>query len=133
VVLQCGRPYYLLQKNLRFFENYDMSTRTKRVGGSLDILRSKRVNFYFCNFVLTTFMDIQSMICQKDKIKYSLIDSFIFRVKQTNKNYESDLLAQMEHLNSLKMAEKEEEKRQHEEGMKTEAAYQEKLRQVCFT
>ena len=57
---------------------------------------------------------------------------YVCRVKQVNKNYESDLLAQMEHLKSLKVAEKEEERHQHEEGLKSEAAYQRKLKQVSI-
>ena len=52
------------------------------------------------------------------------------RVKLANKNYESDLRAQIEHGRSLKRQALEEEQRQHEEGLKSEAAYQQKLKQV---
>nr|CAB3228135.1 coiled-coil domain-containing protein 11-like [Phallusia mammillata] len=54
----------------------------------------------------------------------------ITRTKMINKQYESDLLCQIEHEHSNKNAKKDEELREYEEGLKTEARYQERLKNV---
>ncbi|XP_076801276.1 cilia- and flagella-associated protein 53-like isoform X1 [Clavelina lepadiformis] len=59
-----------------------------------------------------------------------LEDERIARTKAINKNYESDLMAQIEHQRGIKDAHIQEDLRQYEEGLRTEAEYQEKLKAV---
>lgn len=47
-----------------------------------------------------------------------------------NKQYESDLLSQIEHSQTNRNAQKDEELREYEEGLKTEARYQDRLKNV---
>jgi len=43
---RCGRPHFLEQKNLRFFEVYGVSARTKEEGGWASADKGKGVNFF---------------------------------------------------------------------------------------
>ena len=52
------------------------------------------------------------------------------RTKATNKQYQSDLLAQLEHQQETKMSKKKEELREYKEGLQTEAEYQAKLKEA---
>ena len=47
-----------------------------------------------------------------------------------NKNYESDLLAQINHQQEQRNLAAQEEQLEYEDGLKTEALYQERLKQV---
>jgi len=64
---RCARPNFLLQKNLRFFENYDMSAPISQKG-----LRQQRENFadkeegsIFYIFLRMSFMDGSKKIFYK--------------------------------------------------------------------
>jgi len=59
-----------------------------------------------------------------------LEDERIKRTKMVNKNYESDLLAQINHQQEQKNLVAQEEQLEYEDGLKTEALYQERLKQV---
>nr|XP_004226085.1 cilia- and flagella-associated protein 53 [Ciona intestinalis] len=59
-----------------------------------------------------------------------LEDERVQRTKMINKNYESDLLAQIDHQKSKKDERKMEELREYNEGLQTEAKYQQRLKNV---
>lgn len=59
-----------------------------------------------------------------------LEDERIQRTKMVNKNYESDLLAQISHQQDQRNLAAQEEQLEYEDGLKTEALYQERLKQV---
>ena len=52
-------------------------------------------------------------------------------MKLINKKHESDLLAQIKHIEAGREAEKMEKVREFEEGIKEENRYQEKIQKVC--
>ena len=52
-------------------------------------------------------------------------------MKLINKKHESDLLAQIKHIEAGREAEKMEKVREFEEGIKEENRYQEKIKKVC--
>uniref|UniRef100_H2Z3E9 Uncharacterized protein n=1 Tax=Ciona savignyi TaxID=51511 RepID=H2Z3E9_CIOSA len=61
---------------------------------------------------------------------HRLEDERVTRTKKINKDYESDLLCQIDHQKTNKDALKMEELREYNEGLKTEAEYQQRLKNV---
>jgi hypothetical protein len=97
-----------------------METRRKQLKEKLEALAREKA------ILKRDREDMAKAIEEHNKLE----EERILRTKAINKNYESDLLSQIGHQQSQRDIAAQEQQREYEDGLKTEALYQERLKQV---
>merc|ERR1712025_642551 len=97
-----------------------METRRRQLKEKLEVLATEKA------VLKRDREDMAKAIEEHNKLE----DERIQRTKMVNKNYESDLLAQISHQHDQKNLAAQEQQLEYEDGLKTEALYQERLKQV---